>query len=220
MNVRRLNNIYRSMKDRCYNPKNKDYKYYGGRGITVCKEWLNQEYSGLGHSKKGWIAFRDWALKQNYNDNLTIDRINPDGCYEPSNCRWVDIKTQANNKRCNRLISMDGKTQTVAQWCEEKHLNYWTIIKRVKRSRTSNDNVLEENNLWYRMFTYNGKTQNIKDWCSELNLKYYTVMARINKYHWSIERALGLESNCTDCATENKNCWTLKRGEQILFKEH
>ena len=83
----RLYSIYWGMRQRCYNNKQKHYDRYGGRGITVCDEWLND-----------FKAFYDWAMTNGYRDDLTIDRINNDGNYEPSNCRWVTMKEQNSNK--------------------------------------------------------------------------------------------------------------------------
>ena len=83
--------VYYGIKDRCLSFKHKFYKYYGGRGITVCPEWADKE--------KGFINFRDWALNNGYQEGLEIDRINPDGNYEPSNCRWVTHKENCNNRR-------------------------------------------------------------------------------------------------------------------------
>lgn len=89
----RLYGVWHAMKQRCYDKNRKDFKNYGGRGIEVCEEWRN-DYS----------AFRQWALKNKYNPEAdfmtcTLDRINVNGSYEPSNCRWVDMKFQANNRR-------------------------------------------------------------------------------------------------------------------------
>ena len=90
----RLYRIWHHMKIRCYSLKNQAYKYYGGRGIQVCDEWKND-----------FIPFRSWALANGYQENLTIDRINNEGNYEPNNCQWLtkSENTKKQNKEIKRL---------------------------------------------------------------------------------------------------------------------
>ena len=117
----RLSGIWYHMKDRCNNPNNKDYAIYGGRGIRVCDEW---------NHKDGFVAFYEWSMKNGYNDSLTIDRIDTNGNYEPSNCRWSDETTQANNRRTNKLVTIDGVTKTFAEWCRDCNVDYFKVRDR------------------------------------------------------------------------------------------
>lgn len=117
---RRLYRIYRGMNKRCYDNLTDAYKYYGELGVEICDEW-----------RSDYINFKTWAIQNGYKDNLTIDRINVNGNYEPSNCRWVDMKTQANNKKNNRIVEYKGESKTLAQWCEELKLNYDRTLTRL-----------------------------------------------------------------------------------------
>lgn len=101
----RLYRIWQDMKQRCTNQNNKNYKNYGARGISVCDEWKNS-----------YTSFKEWAMNNGYAENLSIDRIDVNGNYEPSNCKWSTQEDQANNMRTNRLISFNGETLTLSQW--------------------------------------------------------------------------------------------------------
>lgn len=103
----RLYKIWADMKKRCYNPNQIHFKDYGGRGIIVCVAW-----------KDDFQAFYNWAMSNGYDDNLTIDRINNDGNYEPSNCRWADAKTQRRNMRTNTVVNHNGKKMCLAEVAE------------------------------------------------------------------------------------------------------
>lgn len=117
----RLHQCYKDMLHRCYKENNKRYKDYGFRGIKVCSEWLDDFYS-----------FRDWAEKSGYADNLTLDRINVDKNYEPSNCRWVSSKKQNNNRRNNVVVTYNGETMTLHELSEKyTNFSYKTLWARI-----------------------------------------------------------------------------------------
>lgn len=107
----RLSNIYRQMKQRCYNKNNPKYKNYGGRGIVVCDEWLKP------------IKFIEWAKISGYNDDLTIDRIDVNGNYEPSNCRWVTKSEQAYNRTNSHYIEINGELLTDSQVAKKYNIS-------------------------------------------------------------------------------------------------
>ena len=122
---KRIYKEWQRMKSRCLYAKNeKVYKHYGGRGISICNEWL---------SENGFPNFMKWALSNGYKDNLTLDRINNDGNYSPDNCRWVDSMTQANNTRQNKIISYNGESHTVAEWSRIRNIKYPTLVCRINR---------------------------------------------------------------------------------------
>jgi hypothetical protein len=105
------------MLNRCRNPNQQNYYLYGGRGITVCDRWLKFEHflADMGEKLPG----------------MTLDRKDNEGNYEPSNCRWVDIHTQANNKRNNHVLTLDGFSLTIAQWARKTGLKRTTILERI-----------------------------------------------------------------------------------------
>ena len=120
----RIYGIWIGMKQRCYNPKVNSYKNYGGKGITVCDEWMGEN---------GFCNFEEWSIKNGYSEDLTIDRIDPNGNYEPSNCRWADKETQMNNMTTNIYLTYNGKKQTISQWSKETGIKSATLNYRHRK---------------------------------------------------------------------------------------
>lgn len=124
----RIYRIYSLVKNRCTNPNSPEYSRYGGRGIKVCDEWLSS-----------FATFYDWAMANGYREDLTIDRIDVNGNYEPANCRWATAEEQSNNKRNNIWLEINGETKTIAQWARETGLKYRTIHARYNWGWTGED---------------------------------------------------------------------------------
>ena len=175
----RLYRIWAEMKRRCENSDRPNYRNYGGRGIKVCQEWKNS-----------FETFREWALNNGYSDELSIDRIDNGGNYEPSNCHWVTDKEQANNKRSNKLIAYKGEKRTLAQWCEMFGLDYSVVYMRLYRNHSSFEEAIKKGNKVERKLTFKGKTQSMSEWTRELGFKKNTLYNRLNKLGWTVERAL------------------------------
>jgi len=113
--------IWQGIRKRCYDIKNSSYPDYGGRGITVCDEW-NFDF----------LPFYNWAISNEWQQGIEIDRKKNDGNYEPFNCRFVTSKVNANNKRNNIVITIEGETKTAAEWGEKVGIRGATIRKRIK----------------------------------------------------------------------------------------
>lgn len=117
----RLYGIWAGMKTRCFNPNEKKYKCYGGRGIGMCDEWKND-----------FTSFALWAVGNGYSESLSIDRINPNEGYNPQNCRWCDMKTQQNNRTNNHRLEYNGETHTIAEWAKITGIKRHTIDQRIR----------------------------------------------------------------------------------------
>lgn len=130
----RLYSTWTNMKTRCYNPKVSGFENYGGRGIAICNDW-----------KDDFVNFYNWAMATGYNDNMTIERVDVNGNYEPENCMWIKADEQSKNRRGNIYIELNGKTETLKGWCDELGLPYKIVHQRMKR-----DNLNPKENLkWY-----------------------------------------------------------------------
>ena len=128
----RLYRIWRCMRERCNNPASQEAERYGGRGIKVCKEWDDFE------------KFYEWAYANGYEEkakrgDCTLDRIDNDGDYEPSNCRWADMKVQGRNRRNNRMLTFGGETHCMTEWAEMLGIKPSTISTRLRRGWSVED---------------------------------------------------------------------------------
>ncbi len=116
----KLYRLWKQVKDRCNRAKNINYKHYGGRGIKVCNEWAND-----------FMIFHDWSIANGYKEGLTLDRIDVNGNYEPTNCRWVSMKEQQNNRRNNVVI----EGYTLSEIAQKENIDYEVLHSRYKRNK-------------------------------------------------------------------------------------
>lgn len=125
----RLYAVWNSMRQRCNNPNNQAYENYGGRGISICPQWDD------------FGVFRAWAESVGYRDDaergeLTLDRIDVDKDYSPDNCRFVDMRTQANNRRRSIIVEYDGESHPLSVWAEILGVQYPTLWKQYKNGQS------------------------------------------------------------------------------------
>lgn len=120
----KLYNTWAGMKQRCYNPNAERYTIYGARGIQICDKWKNS-----------FVDFAEWALLNGYQEGLSIDRIDPNGNYEPSNCRWATLKEQSNNKRRSIKLKVDNQEITIPELSKKLGVSYSTVYSQVKAGK-------------------------------------------------------------------------------------
>ena len=155
----KLNKTWNSMKQRCNNSNCKQYKNYGGRGIKVCEEWVDKE--------NGFMNFYNWAMQNGFQENLTIDRIDVNGNYEPDNCRWTDMKQQCNNRRDNHNITYNNETHTIAEWSEILKIKRYTLYSRINMLKMPIKKAFEKStNRCKKVNQYDIQGKLIKTWKS------------------------------------------------------
>jgi len=118
----KLYKIYKNIEQRCYNSNSKGFQYYGKRNIKMCEEWLNS-----------FESFYNWAINNGYKQGLTIDRIEVNGNYEPSNCRWVTMKVQNYNRRTTHHLTFNNETHTLEEWSNITGIRTETLQSRLDR---------------------------------------------------------------------------------------
>lgn len=167
-----------AMLQRCYDERHATFKHYGERGISVCQRW-RQSYENF---------FEDLGLAPSPDHSL--DRIDVNGDYEASNCRWATREVQCNNKRNNRLHEYLGRTQTATQWAREFGISTHLVHARLKHGWTIERALNCPFDTRPLMLTHNGKTQSVGEWSKEIGVPTATIHTRIRTLGYSVEQAL------------------------------
>lgn len=177
-----INVTWYNMMQRCYNETQKYYARYGGRGIKVCDEWHIFE------------NFKFWALNNGYKRELTLDRIDNNGNYDPDNCRFVDRVVQANNRKNNRIETYKGVTDTIANLCRMFDKEYKLVNGRIQKGFTIEEAMdLEVNSLFtpnnkHHLITYKNQTKTLSEWSKILGMKKNNLFERLKAWNYDIDK--------------------------------
>lgn len=166
----RLYRIWSNMKDRCSNPKNKYYNRYGGRGIKVCAEWIDNFY-----------IFEEWAYSNGYREYLTIDRIDNNGDYSPKNCRWSTQSAQMRNTSKSVFLTIDGDKRNINEWAELTGLSVETIRRRYFKGDTGADLIRPCHSVIHSaapLYEVNGMVKSAKEWAQDIGISVSGFNAR------------------------------------------
>lgn len=166
----RLYRIWCGMRKRCFGPTHHEYHRYGGRGITICDEW-----------KQSYDAFFDWAIKNGYQDELTIERKNVNGNYAPDNCTWIPKGQQARNRSTSVLVSYKGEVISCAELSrslgfKDKH----TVLERLRAGMTI-DEIISTPSRYKRIYCIAGEVGTIEELAKKHGLKRTTLENRVRR---------------------------------------
>lgn len=182
MKSTRLYKCWSGMKQRCLNPNSSGYEDYGGRGITICPEWKNS-----------FKAFYDWSIENGYDESLgrdeqSIDRIDVNGNYEPSNCRWADKETQDYNKRDTRRITVNGIEMTLKEISDTFEIPIVRVRSRYQRYKVgliTVEELISKEKLVSKpqeiLITVDGVTKNLTGWEKETGISRRTISGRYKR---------------------------------------
>lgn len=169
--------IWACMKARCIRKTSPDYPKWGGRGITVCKKWLAFDgfLEDMGDAPEG----------------MSIDRINNDGNYEPSNCRWATRKQQNRNTSSNSILTFNGQTHCVSEWAEITGLTASAIYRRIKNGWSTTDvlTIPATGSHANKLIEFKGQRLGLAEWAKKIGISTNGLHTRISR-GWSLERAL------------------------------
>ena len=161
---------WHGIKKRCLNENDERYHQYGGRGIKICKEWL-----------ESFDNFAEWALSNGYSENLTLERIDVNGDYCPENCKWITLREQAFNKRDTKWVDYKGEHIQLKILCDRLGVTYDTVHDRIYKRGWSIEDAVEKPSV---------HCNSLMSKCRARGINYGTVRDRIVKLGWSEERAL------------------------------
>ena len=202
---KRLKSIYNGMRLRCYNENNVNYKYYGGKGVTICDEWL-----------LSFENFFDWAINNGYNENLTIDRIDSEKEYSPDNCKWSTKKEQAYNRSISVKLTLNGRTMYMTEWAEELEIDKKILSWRYNNGWSDEEILTRPRDYKENKLTLNEETHSMSEWSRITGIKVATISYRIKK-GWSVEDTLTKSSNDREIKiTHNKETRTLTEWAKML----
>lgn len=202
---KRLKSIYRGMKSRCYNKNSINYKYYGGKGVIICEDWLSS-----------FENFYEWAISNGYNKELTIDRIYPNEGYNPRNCKWSTKKEQSYNRSMSVKLTYNGKTMYLTEWAEELNIDKKTLSWRYRNGWSDEEILTRPIDFKERKLSLNGETHSMSEWSRITGIKVATISYRMRK-GWSVEDALTKSSNDREIKiTYNNKTRTLKEWAEYL----
>lgn len=199
MSDSRLYREWACIKARCKEECNSRWKDYGGRGIIVCDEWDGS-----------FEKFRDWALNNGYDDGLTIDRIDVNGDYTPSNCRWITNKEQQRNRRNNKTVVYKGECQTLIELCEKYDANYhlvesrllrgWDIEKAVETPKRV-FSYYSSKPLLERSYAFNGEVKPLKEWANTFGISHNRIHYYIKNMGMTLEEIAMKQEKPQQCLT-------------------
>lgn len=172
--------IWAAMRNRCTNPNDRNYKNYGGRGITLCEQW--QSFASF---------YADMGGRPS--SNHSIERVNNDGPYSPDNCIWATPEEQQLNRRTARLITFNGQTHNLATWAKRTGIRVTCILHRldagwtVERALTESVTAAPLRNQ--KLLTFKGESLPIAEWARRTGINRATIQDRLYN-GWTIEEAL------------------------------
>ena len=184
----RLYRVWRGMITRCENPKSDYYYIYGAKGVSVCDEW-----------RKDFVSFVKWALENGYDENAefskcTLDRIDPNGNYEPNNCRWVDMHEQGLNKSNTQMLTIDGITKPLLTWAKENGIHVATLKSRIERGIDPKEALtmplIDTRHTTSKYITFNGITLDQAGWARKIGISKTSLGRRLKNPNWTLEMAL------------------------------